>query len=47
VIENVGKIAYLVFISSLEGEQQFKLAVSESVSVTNVSQPVEVSAVVL
>jgi len=47
VIENVGNVACLVFVSSPEGEQQFELAVGESVTVTNISQPIEVSAVSL
>jgi len=45
MIENVGNIDCLVFVSSPEGEQQFELAVGESVTVTNISQPIEVSAV--
>lgn len=47
MIENVGNIDCLVFVSSVEGEQQFELAVGESVTVTNISQPIEVSAVSL
>ncbi len=47
MIQNVGNIDCLVFVSSLEGEQQFELTVGESVTVTNISQPVEVSAVSL
>ena len=47
MIENVGNIDCLVFVSSPEGEQQFELAVDESVTVTNISQPIEVSAVTL
>jgi len=45
LIQNVGNVDCLVFVSSPEGEQQFELAVSESVTVTNISQPIEVSAV--
>ena len=45
MIENVGNIACLVFVSSPEGEQQFELAVGESVTVTDISQPIEVSVV--
>jgi len=45
MIQNVGNIACLVFVSSPEGEQQFELAVGESVTVTDISQPIEVSAV--
>ena len=45
MIENVGNVDCLVFVSSLEGEQQFELAVDESVTVSDISQPIEVSAV--
>jgi len=45
MIENVGNVACLVFVSSPEGEQQFELAIGESVTVTDISQPIEVSAV--
>jgi len=45
MIENVGNVACLVFVNSPEGEQQFELAVGESVTVTHLSQPIEVSAV--
>lgn len=47
MIENVSNIDCLVFVSSPEGEHQFELAVGESVTVTNISQPIEVSAVTL
>ena len=47
MIENVGNVDCLVFVSSPEGEQQFELAVGESVTVTNISQPIAVSAVTL
>jgi len=45
MIENVGNVACLVSVSSPEGEQQFELAVGESVTVIDSSQPIEVSAV--
>lgn len=45
MIENVGNVACLVFVSSPEGKQQFELAVGENVTVTDISQPTEVSAV--
>ena len=45
MIENVGNVTCLVFVSSPEGEQQFELAVGESVTVTDISQPIEASAV--
>ena len=47
MIENVGNIDCLVFVSSPEGGQQFELAVGESMTVTDISQPIEVSAVIL
>ena len=47
MIQNVGNIDCLVFVSSPEGEQQFELAVGENVTVTDISQPIEVSAVTL
>jgi len=47
MIENVGNVACLAFVSSLEGEQQFELAVGEDITVTDISQPIEVSAVTL
>jgi len=47
MIENVGNVDCLVFISSLEGEQQFELAVGQNTTVTGISQPIEVSAVKL
>ena len=45
MIENVGNVACLVFVNSPEGEQQFELAVDESVTVTNISHPIKVSTV--
>jgi len=45
MIQNAGNVSCLVFVSSPEGEQQFELAIGESVTVTNISQPIEVSAV--
>jgi len=47
VIENVGNVDCIVFVKSPEGEQQFELATGESVTVTDISQPIEVSAVSL
>ena len=47
VIENVGSVDCLVSVSSPDGEQQFELAIGESVTVTDISQPIEVSAVSL
>ena len=45
MIENVGNVDCLVFVNSPEGEQQFELAVGQNTTVTDTSQPVEVSAV--
>lgn len=45
MIQNVGNVDCLVFVSSPEGEQQFELAVGESVTVLDISQPIGVSAV--
>ena len=45
MIKNVGNVDCLVFVSSPEGEQRFELTVGESVTVTGLSQPIEVSAV--
>jgi hypothetical protein len=47
IIQNVGNVDCIVFVSSSEGEQQFELAVGEDVTVTDISQPIEVSAVSL
>ena len=47
VIENVGNVDCIVFVRSPEGEQQFELATGESVTVTDMSQPIAVSAVSL
>lgn len=47
IIQNVGSVDCLVFVSSPEGEQQFELAVGRNVTVTDISQPIEVSAVTL
>ena len=45
MIENVGNVACLVFVNSPEGEQQFELATGENITVADISQPIEVSAV--
>ena len=45
MIRNVGNVDCLVFVNSLEGEQQFELSAGENVTVTDISQPIEVSAV--
>jgi len=45
MIENLSTVACIVLVSSPEGEQQFELAVGESVAVTDITEPIEVSAV--
>jgi hypothetical protein len=45
IIQNVGNVACLVFVSSPEGEQQFELAVGKNVTVIGISRPIDVSAV--
>ena len=47
VIKNGGNVDCIVIVTSPEGRQQFELAVGESVTVTDISQPIEVSAVSL
>ena len=45
MIENVGNVDCLVFVTSPEGEQQFELAVGQDRTVIDISQPIEVSAI--
>ena len=45
VIEKVGSVDCLVPVRLGAGEQQFELTANETVTVTDVSQPIEVSAV--
>ena len=47
VIENTGTADCIAIVRSPEGEHRFELAVGENVTVINVSQPIEVSAVTL
>jgi hypothetical protein len=47
VIENTGTTGCIATVTSPEGGQQFELAVGENVTVTNISQPIEISAVSL
>jgi len=44
VIQNVGNIPCLVFVSSPEGVQQFQLAVAENVMVTGITKPIDIGA---
>ena len=41
IIESVGETDCLVFVSSLEGEQQFELAVGDSITVKSSSKSVK------
>ena len=45
MIKNAGNVDCLVFVNSSEGEQQFELAIGKSITVTDISQPIKVSAV--
>ena len=45
MIENVGNVDCVVFVDSPEGEQKFELAVGDSLTVPDISQPIKVSAV--
>ena len=45
VIENTGTADCIAIVTSPEGEQRFELNVGENVTVNNISQPIEVSAV--
>jgi hypothetical protein len=45
IIQNVGNVVSTVFVSSPEGEQRFELAVGRNVTVTDISQPISVSAI--
>lgn len=47
VIGNTGNVDCIVIVTSPDGEQQFELAVGENMTVTDMSQPVGVSAVSL
>ena len=44
IIQNMGNIPCLIFVSSPEGVQQFQLAVGADVTVTDVTKPVDVAA---
>ena len=45
IIENTGTVDCIAIVTSPEGEQRFELNISENVTVTDISQPIEVSAV--
>ena len=44
IIQNIGSIPCLIFISSPEGVQQFQLAVAEKVTVTDITKPIDIAA---
>lgn len=44
MIQNVGNIPCLVFVSSPEGIQQFQLAVAEKVTVIDITEPIDIAA---
>lgn len=45
MIENAGNVDCVVFVDSPEGEQQLAVARGQNTTVTDISEPVEVSAV--
>ena len=45
MIENVGDVGCIVFVRSPEGEQQFELAAGKSITVTDITEPIEVAAI--
>ena len=45
MIENVGNVDCLVFVTSPEGEQQFELSIGQDKTVTGLSQPIDISGV--
>ena len=45
MIQNVGNVDCLVFINTAKGEDHFELAAALNVTVTDISQPIEVSTV--
>lgn len=44
IIQNIGNIPCLIFVSSPEGVQQFQLAVAEKVTVTDITKPIDIAA---
>jgi hypothetical protein len=44
IIQNVGNIPCLIFVSSPEGVQQFQLAIGANVTVIDVTKPIDVGA---
>jgi len=46
MIKNVGNVDCIVFVKSPDCEKRFELNIGENVTVTDISHPVEVSAVI-
>jgi len=44
IIQNIGNIPCLIFVSSPEGVQQFQLAVAEKVTVIDITKPIDIAA---
>jgi len=44
IIQNVGNIPCLIFVSSPEGAQRLQLAVAEKVTVTHIAEPIDIAA---
>ena len=44
-VTNVSELACVIFVRSSEGEQRFELDVGGSVTVTGITEPIEVGAV--
>ncbi len=44
-VTNTSTIAVIVFVRSPEGEQQFELDIGDSVTVTGITEPIEVTVV--
>jgi hypothetical protein len=45
MIQNVGNVDCLIFVNTAKGEEHFELAAALNVTVTDISQPIEVSTV--
>jgi lantibiotic modifying enzyme len=45
IVENLGSVACIVYVKSLDAEQEFELAVGESRLIIDLAKPIEVSAV--
>ena len=45
MIENLSGVACIAFVNSPEGQQQFELAAGKSITVTDITEPIEVAAI--